>query len=245
MAHFIREWNSCRLDRWGSVYVLTLTGDGEHCFNPSSLNDLLAALAVVERSPDAGALVTTNQYWCFSNGLDLVWIKSNLNLSKSNSVQDKFEDLLCSMMKLGVPTIAAVCGNAAGDGFVLALAHDYRFMKSGKEVLCMNQLDHGMEVARSVVSLIKSKILPATLKEVMLKGRKLTASEASELRLVDGFYSDSEKTLKAAIAEGEKLASLNWGRKKYANLRARTFPGVVEEFEARRGPYTWPGSSKI
>ncbi|KAJ8646558.1 hypothetical protein MRB53_008306 [Persea americana] len=241
----LHQWNSCRLDRCGSVYILTLTGEGDHRFNPSSLDDILAALTVVERSPEAGALVTTNEGRYFSNGLDLKWVQNSGSLSSLGVIRNKFEGLLSFMMKLGIPTIAAVCGHAAAGGFMLALAHDYRFMKNGRAVLYMSELDHGMNMPRSLMSVIRSKLLPASLREVVLKARKFTAPEAFEYGFVDGFYDDSAKTVEVSIGEAAKLASSKWKRESYANLRAGAFPGVIEELEAQRDPYVWPKGSKL
>lgn len=243
-AH-LHQWNTCHLDRRGPVYILTLTGEGDHRFNPSSLDDILAALTVVEQSPDARALVTTNEGRYFSNGLDLKWLQNSRSMSSLTLIRHKFEGLLSSMMKLGIPTIAAVCGHAAAGGFMLALAHDYRFMINGRAVLYMSELDHGMTMPSSLMSVIRSKLLPAALREVVLKARKFTASEAFGFGFVDGFYDDPAKTLEAAVGEAEKLASFNWKREIYANLRAGAFPGVIEELAAKRDPYVWPKGSKL
>ncbi|XP_010251957.1 PREDICTED: enoyl-CoA delta isomerase 2, peroxisomal-like [Nelumbo nucifera] len=242
----VNQWRTCRLEKRGRVYVLTLTGKDDHRFNPSSIDDIAAALKTIEQSPDAGALVTTNEGRFFSNGLDLKWIKDNLSSSGLTIIQDKFEGLLCLMMKLGIPTVAAICGHAAAGGFMLALAHDYRFMKDGKEVLYMSELDHGMFMPRSLMAVIKSKIVMAnTLIDVVLKAKKFRASEGFDSGFVNGVYEDSAKTLEAAILEAEKLASRNWKRDSYANLRAASFPGVVEELEAHRDPYVWRLGSRM
>ncbi|KAJ4979990.1 hypothetical protein NE237_010770 [Protea cynaroides] len=205
---FLQQWPFCRLEKQGRVYILTLTGQDDHRFNPSFIDDLVAALKTVEQYPDAGALVTTNEGRYFSNGFDLHWIKNNLSSSGLTIIQEKFEGFFSLMMKLGFPTLAAITGHCAGSGLVWALTHDYRFMKEGKEVLYMSELDHGMYMPRSMMSVIKSKIvLPKTLREVVLKARKFKASEAFDHGFVDGVYEDSERTLEAAILEANKLAS--------------------------------------
>ncbi|RWR74906.1 enoyl-CoA delta isomerase 2, peroxisomal-like protein [Cinnamomum micranthum f. kanehirae] len=82
--------------------------------------------------------------------------------------------------------------------------------------------------------------------EVVLKARKFTASEAFEYGFADGFYDASAKTVEVAIGEAEKLASSKWKRESYTNLRAGTFPGVIEELDqAQRDPYVWPKGSKL
>ncbi|KAF8403491.1 hypothetical protein HHK36_011595 [Tetracentron sinense] len=242
----LNEWQSCRLEKSGRVYILTLTGKDDHRFNPASIDDIVAALKTIDESPDAGALVTTNEGRYFSNGLDLIWIKNNLSSSGLTIIREKFEGLLCFMMKLGIPTVAAICGHGSAGGFMFALTHDYRFMNDGKEVLYMSELDHGMYMPRSLMSVIRTKIpTPNALREVMLKARKFRASEAFDSGFVDGVYVDSAKTLEAAILEAGKLASRNWKRDSYANLRAWAFPEAIKELEAQRDPYVWTLDSKL
>ncbi|KAJ4979801.1 hypothetical protein NE237_010581 [Protea cynaroides] len=99
---------------------------------------------------------------------------------------------------------------------------------------------------RSLISVIKSKImLPKTLREVVLKARKFSASEAFDHGFVDGVYEDFERTLEAATLEDEKLASRNGKRDSYANFRSGAFAGVIEELEARRDPFVWTLGSKL
>ncbi|XP_031479102.1 enoyl-CoA delta isomerase 2, peroxisomal-like [Nymphaea colorata] len=241
----VQSWAACKLERKGRVYVLTLTGPSDHRFNPSTIGDIAASLDAVRLSEDAGCLVTTNEGRFFSNGLDLPWIFQNLASGSLRIIQLKFEGLLASVMKLGIPTVAAICGHAAGGGFMLALAHDYRFMKSGKEVLYMSELDHGMFMPRSLMTVIKSKLLPGPLVETMLKARKFRSPEGLKLGLVDRIFDSSEKTIDAAIDEAEKLASRNWKRDIYANVKAAAFPGVIEELEAHRDPYLLPKGAKL
>ncbi|KAL5994970.1 hypothetical protein ACLOJK_025027 [Asimina triloba] len=235
----LQQWPACRLQTLRRVYILTLSGADDHRFNPSSIDNILSALKLVAEAPDAGALVTTNDGRFFSNGLDLRWIGNNLAHSSLDVIRDKFEGMLGSFMKSGIPTIAAICGHASAGGFMLALLHDYRFMRKDKGVLYMSELDHGMFMPRSLMSTIKSKLSAEALREVVLKARKFRASEALEFKIVDGVFEDAASTLGAAVAEAEKLAARGWNKESYANLRNVAFPQVLEEIEARRDAYVW------
>lgn len=106
----------CSLQKRGRVYILTLSGEGDHRFNPYTIDTVAAALKEVQDSPDAGALVTTNEGRYFSNGLDLQWISQNPEAHLS-IIRIKFVNLPASFMRLGVPSIAAICGHAAGGGY--------------------------------------------------------------------------------------------------------------------------------
>nr|ABK25802.1 unknown [Picea sitchensis] len=234
----------CNLEKRGRVYILTLLGDGDHRFNPSTIDAISAALKEVQDSPDAGALVTTNQGRYFSNGLDLQWISQNPDAHLS-TIRIKFENLLASFIRLRVPTIAAICGHAAAGGFIVALAHDYRFMRGDRSVLYMSELDIGMKLPRSLMAVIRSKLLPGTLRDVVLGARKFSAQMALEGGIVDSVYADSPQTLEAAVSEAQKLAGRGWKKEIYSELRLGAFPGVLEELDAHRDPYLFPVSSKL
>jgi len=234
----------CSLEKRGRVYILTLLGDGDHRFNPSTIDAISAALKEVQDSPDAGALVTTNQGRYFSNGLDLQWISQNPDAHLS-TIRIKFENLLASFIRLRVPTIAAICGHAAAGGFMVALAHDYRFMRGDRSVLYMSELDIGMKLPRSLMAVVRSKLLPGTLRDVVLGARKFSAQMALEGGIVDSVYADSPQTLEAAVSEAQNLAGRGWKKEIYSELRLGAFPGVLEELDAHRDPYIFPVSSKL
>jgi enoyl-CoA hydratase/carnithine racemase len=234
----------CSLEKRGRVYILTLLGDGDHRFNPSTIDAISAALKEVQDSPDAGALVTTNQGRYFSNGLDLQWISQNPDAHLS-TIRIKFENLLASFIRLRVPTIAAICGHAAAGGFMVALAHDYRFMRGDRSVLYMSELDIGMKLPSSLMAVVRSKLLPGTLRDVVLGARKFSAQMALEGGIVDSVYADAPQTLEAAVSEAQNLAGRGWKKEIYSELRLGAFPGVLEELDAHRDPYIFPVSSKL
>jgi len=234
----------CSLEKRGRVYILTLLGDGDHRFNPSTMDAISAALQEVQDSQDAGTLVTTNQGRYFSNGLDLQWISQNPDVP-SSTLRIKFETLLASFMRLRVPTIAAICGHAAAGGFMLALAHDYRFMRGDRSVLYMSELDIGLKFSKGFMAVIRSKLMPGTLRDVVLGARKFSAQMALEGGIVDSVYADSPQTLEAAIKEAQKLAGRGWKKEIYSELRLGAFPGVLEELDAHEDPYNFPLSSKL
>lgn len=77
----------CSLQKRGRVYILTLSGEGDHRFNPYTIDTVAAALKEVQDSPDAGALVTTNEGRYFSNGLDLMDISESRGPLEHNQDQ--------------------------------------------------------------------------------------------------------------------------------------------------------------
>ncbi|GLJ51470.1 hypothetical protein SUGI_1093940 [Cryptomeria japonica] len=233
----------CSLEKRGKVYILTFVGDGEHRFNPTTFDAISDALKQVEQSPDAAALVTTNAGNCFSNGLDLGWIAESPHDRFDIAIQ-KLEDMFAAFMRLSIPTVAAICGDAVASAFMLALAHDYRFMAQGCSELYLCELDLGLHIPESMLTLVRSKLQPAALRDVVLGASKLNAQVGLERGILDGVFEDSERTLEAAIKEAEKLAARGWKREIYRGFRLATFPGVVEALDTHV-PYRIPASFKL
>lgn len=110
----------------------------------------------------------------------------------------------------------------------------------------MSELDLGMKLPKSLMAVVRSKLLPAARRDVVLGARKFSAQTALEGRIVDSVYADSTQTLDAAVSEGQKLASRGWKKDIYSELRlGDIFPGVVEELDAHREPYIFPASAKL
>lgn len=122
-----------------NVYVLTLTGEGEHRFTPQSIPEILTALDKVEADPKACALVTTGEGKFYSNGLSLSL--ENRGSKENMQLIDQFHVLLKRVLTFPIPTIAAVNGHAVAGGCMLALAHDYRFMRADRGFMFLSEID--------------------------------------------------------------------------------------------------------
>ena len=239
----------CSLEKRGNVYVLTFAGDyeDEHRLNPTTFGAIAEALNEVERSPDAAALVTTNLGKHFSCGIDMKWI-GEAPLERIDIVLEGLEKMLASFMRLNVPTVAAICGGAVSGAYMLALAHDYRFMSrqpsDSPSDLYMCELDLGLPIPASMMALIRSKFGPQTLRDVVLGAPKLDAQASLEKGIVDAIFEDPAATLEAAIKKAEELASRGWEREIYRGFRLTAFPGVVEALD-NNVPYCIPPSFKF
>lgn len=230
----------CSLEKQDGVFILTLSGEGEHRFNPSSIDSILSALAHVnENAHLASALITTNDGNFFSNGLDLRWV-SEFSDSRENRFQIlglKYVQLLTAVMELKLPSIAAVCGHAAAGGFIFALAHDYRFMRKDRGFLYMSEVDVGVVITPGPMSIIRNKVDSRHLTEVLLGGRKYTAPMAFKAGLVDSVHVNSAETLKAAMDAAVKIGKRNWNKETYLRLRFSLFPEPTEKLLLRlKGP---------
>ncbi|KAK8935260.1 hypothetical protein KSP39_PZI013585 [Platanthera zijinensis] len=240
----------CSLEKRGRVFVLTLTGDGEHRLSPDVIAAIRDALARVKcESAAAGgrgfALVTMAEGRFFSNGFDLAWARSGGSAStirtRLDSMGSLLRQLVADLLSLPMPTIAAVTGHAAAAGFMLALSHDYVEMRGDRGFLYMSEIDIALPIPPYFMALMRSKITdPKVLRELVLEGKKIIAAEAMAKGIIDQAHGGAAETVKAAVRRAEELAEKNWIGEVYGSIRRGTLPevrfavGLPEETDEER-----------
>ena len=220
----------CTLEKRGEIFFLTLTGDDDHRLNPSLVDSLRSALREVkEQSTRGSALITTARGKFFSNGFDLAWAQS---AGSAAAVEDRllhmvdlFKPAVADLISLPMPTIAAVTGHAAAAGMMLAMSHDYVLMRSDRGVLYMSELDIGMKFPDYFTALVRSKVGSSSARrDVMLRAKKVTASEALAMGIVDSAHDSAEAVVEAAVHLGEELVKRKWDGEVYAEIRKALYP---------------------
>ncbi|XP_058113376.1 enoyl-CoA delta isomerase 2, peroxisomal-like [Magnolia sinica] len=220
----------CTLEKRGHVFVLTLTGDGEHRLNPTLIDAIQDALRRVRADPTPGsALVTTAKGKFFSNGFDLNWAKAGGSASQErvHQMSSKFEQIVADLMSLPMPTVAAVTGHASAAGCMLALSHDYVYMRKDRGFLYMSELDIGLPFPDYFMAMLRSKIAaPRARRDVVLRAAKIKAEEAVEMGIIDEAHSSPGETVEAAMRRAEELAGRKWDGEVYASIRKATFSEI-------------------
>ncbi|CAN6443682.1 unnamed protein product [Victoria cruziana] len=220
----------CTLEKRGRVWLLTLGGDANHRLSPDVLDSLNSVLRRIheESSSGSAALVVASTGKFFSYGFDIEWARSGSFLPRMCMMRDKFQTLVASLVSLPIPTIAAVTGHAAAAGFMLVLAHDYVVMRRDRGFLYMSELDLGLPFADFMMTLIRSKMpSPAALRDVVLRARRFTASEAADAGIVNILASDPAETVAEAVRLAEELACRNWDGNVYSSIRKAAFPELA------------------
>ncbi|XP_058113048.1 enoyl-CoA delta isomerase 2, peroxisomal-like [Magnolia sinica] len=222
----------CTLEKRGRVFVLTLAGDDEHHLNPTLIDDIRAALRRVrDGSTPGSALVTIAEGKFFSNGFDLNWAKAAGAgfQDRLEHMVSKFDQIVADLISLPMPTVAAVTGHAAAAGFMLALSHDYVYMRKDRGVLYMSELNIGLPFPDYFMALMRSKIggLKAR-RDVVLRAAKIKAAEAVEMGIIDAAHDSSGETVDAAMRQAEELAGRKWSGEVYASIRKAMFAEVSE-----------------
>lgn len=172
------------------IAVLTL-GDDENRFSPTRLDDIDAAL---DRALDEGAqaLVSTGAGKFYSNGLDLDWLGANGD--RLDWYVDRVHRLLARMLTLPIPTAAAVVGHAFGAGAMLAMAHDFRVMRTDRGFFCLPEVDILIPFTPGMAALLRAKFTPQTAVAAMTTGRRFGGPDALAFGIVDATAGEGEVT---------------------------------------------------
>ncbi|PQQ15656.1 enoyl-CoA delta isomerase 1 peroxisomal [Prunus yedoensis var. nudiflora] len=231
----------CTLERKGNIFILTLTGPGEHRLNPtlidsiqSALTQVRAAVTTTSASSSPAALITTAHGKFFSNGYDLSWAQSSQ--SRTYLMDAKLRSLVSDFISLPVPTIAAVSGHASAAGFILALSHDHLLMRRDRGFIYMSELDIELILPAWFLALIESKVgSPRARRDLLLRADKVTADVAVKKGIIDSAHDSAKETVEAAVRLGEELVGRNWNGHVYAQIRVDLLSEVLDEIRRDNG----------
>lgn len=164
-----------------AVTVLNL-GDDENRFSPEWLDSVDAALDEIGSGAPT-ALVTVASGKFYSNGLDLEWLAANGE--KAQWYVERVHGLFARVLTLPVPTVAAINGHAFGAGAMLALAHDFRVMRTDRGFFCLPEVDIRIPFTPGMAALVQAKTTPNTATAAMTTGRRFGGADARAAGIVD------------------------------------------------------------
>jgi enoyl-CoA hydratase/carnithine racemase len=169
--------------REGAVTLVQMRS-GENRFNPGFIAELTRALDEVERSDEATALVLTGDGKFFSNGLDLAWM-SGEGRDRAGEVLTGMLGIFARLLASPIPSVAALNGHAFAGGAMLALACDFRVMRSDRGFFCIPEIDLGLPLHPGMAALIQARLPKLTAHEAIVTGKRYGGAEALERGIVD------------------------------------------------------------
>ncbi|MEE9608678.1 MAG: enoyl-CoA hydratase/isomerase family protein [Myxococcota bacterium] len=193
------------LERDGDVFVLRMTG-GENRLGEALLDRLHQVLDTVEKSEGDAALVTTGEGKFYSNGLDLAGL-SGVGADEVEAVLGKLHELFARLLAFPVATVAAINGHAFAAGAMLALAQDFRIMRTGRGFVCLPEIDlaTGQPLTPGMYALLDARLSRAAFHEALVSGRRYPAEQALTRGLVDEAL-PQERVLPRALERARELA---------------------------------------
>ncbi|HTO52438.1 MAG TPA: enoyl-CoA hydratase/isomerase family protein [Myxococcota bacterium] len=164
--------------------ALVAMRSGENRFNPGFIAELSRSLDEVENSDEPHALVLTGDGKFFSNGLDLAWM-SGEGRDRAGEVVRGMLGIFARLLSSPVPSVAALNGHAFAGGAMLALACDFRVMRSDRGFFCIPEIDLGLPLHPGMASLIQARLPKLTAHEAIITGKRYGGIEALEKGITD------------------------------------------------------------
>lgn len=147
-------------------------------FNETMHFEMLKALKTAENDQNVRAIVLTGAGRAFSAGQDLAEVDDTIDYGVL--LRNRYNPIIQKIAGIGKPVIAAVNGTAAGAGFSLALAADFRLVS--EKATFLNAFIHiGLVPDSGNTYYLPRMVGHAKALELMMLGEKVDAEEAARL----------------------------------------------------------------
>jgi enoyl-CoA hydratase/carnithine racemase len=218
------------LSRDGEVFVLRMDA-GENRFHPDFVRAWNAALDEVEAAEGPKALVTTGSGKFYSNGLDLDWMLGE-GQGHANEYLHSVLAVIGRVLVFPAISVAAINGHAFGAGAQLAIAHDYRVMRTDRGYLCMPEIDMRVPLHPGMTAILQARLSKQTVHEVIATGKRYAAEEARARLIVEEALPEVE-VLPRAVALAAGLAAK--AHPVMSALKRGLYAPVLAAMEAKLG----------
>ncbi|KAG0366639.1 hypothetical protein BGZ54_005093 [Gamsiella multidivaricata] len=124
-----------------------------------------------------------------SRGASEKFYSNGLHIEKAFSVpgftENIFMPMLHKILVFTIPTVACVNGHAFAGGMLMAMAHDYRVMRSDRGFMCMNEIDLPSPLPSGMSALLRYKLPHHVYRSVVLEARRYSGKDALANHIVD------------------------------------------------------------
>ena len=164
------------------VATITLSRpDKLNAFNRTMIREITAAVKEAGRDEGVRCLVFTGEGRGFCSGQDLADVDENMD--HGQVLREQYGPMMKQIMSLEKPVVAAVNGVAAGAGFSLALACDFRLASENSSFV--NAFIHiGLIPDSGNLYFLQNLVGYSKAAELSILGEKISAHKALELGLV-------------------------------------------------------------
>ncbi|MBF0120977.1 MAG: enoyl-CoA hydratase/isomerase family protein [Desulfobacterales bacterium] len=186
-----------------NVAIITMNA-GENRHNPdfakamkSTYEEILADEAV------HAVVLTSSDPKNFCLGVDINWLLINFQQNNQEIISEwlyNINEVFRFFIMCPFPSIAAITGHAFGNGALLALACDYRFMRSDRGFLCLPEMDLNIQFTPSMLQWVKKSLPRYLMMDMILSGRKVTATELEAHHVLRKACPDAETTFQEALS---------------------------------------------
>jgi enoyl-CoA hydratase len=179
------------------MYDLVLEGEGKNALGTKMMESILARLEAAKGEP----VLFSGAGGVLSAGLDLKEIAS-LDAPGMQRFVELVEELMARIFDYPAPTVACVNGHAIAGGCVITICCDHRVMTTDERArIGLNEVALGLVFPPKIFRIVRCRVPPRALHEVVLRGALYSPKDALRLGLVDELAEDPRATSEARIAE--------------------------------------------
>ena len=173
--------------------------DKRNALNADLVSALSSALSAAEEREDVRVIVLTGAGSAFSAGADLASLRAMRDAGPVENQEDSrhLAELFRQIYQSPIPVIAQVNGHAIGGGCGLAAVCDFSYVAEGSK-LGFTEVRIGF-VPAIVMVFLRRKLGETEARDLLLRGRLVDASTASDLGLVT--QACTEDDLSDAVTE--------------------------------------------
>jgi len=183
--------------------------DKANAMNADMWQEIRQAFRWVDETPDARVAILEGEGKIFTAGIDL-----EMMMGLAPSIQNDCEarmrenlrrlildlqDTLSSLERCRKPVLAAIHGGCIGGGIDMITCADMRYC-SADAYFTIKEIDIGMTADVGTLQRLPRLIGEGMARELAYTGRRVTAAEAREMRLVNQVF-DSREALQAGVRE--------------------------------------------
>lgn len=176
-------------------YIATITlnrPEVHNAFNSQLINELYDCFSILMNNSELRVIILTAIGKSFCAGADLNWMKSVVNYSYEQNLEEsnKLADLMFLIFTYPIPVIARINGSAIGGGIGLMSVCDILIAEENSR-FGLSEVRLGL-VPAVISPYVISRIGLAKARELFITGERITAEEARRIGLVN-YVVNSEK----------------------------------------------------
>jgi enoyl-CoA hydratase/carnithine racemase len=179
-----------RVETAGPVTTVHLDHPPLNTFDTAMRQELAGVATELADAEEVRAVVLYGGQRCFAAGADIEEL-ATMDFERIMGWNRAMQRTLTQFASLPMPVVAAVSGYALGGGMELALCADYR-VAGETAVLGQPEVLLGIIPGSGGTQRLRRLIGPSRTKELLMTGRRVRASEALELGLVDRVVPEDE-----------------------------------------------------
>jgi enoyl-CoA hydratase len=181
--------------------TITLDGPGKNSLSTPMMQSVIDRIAAHKDEP----LLLVGNGDAFCAGLNLKEVAS-LDEASMHTFVLLVERMMVALFDHPAPTVACVNGHAIAGGCILALCCDHRVSVDSPSVrIGVNELALGLVFPPKIMRIVKHRVPPRSLHEVVLRSRLVSPQDALRMGLIDELAADPRVIAEERIRE---LASL-------------------------------------